>query len=83
MTNRNTLIQGGPSAGIVGMGWVPQSCLVDQPVMPLSHQPKQNQADGGTTKMKINPTQLSEQMVLPVHQPVPSPEMKLPTYLAE
>ena len=56
--NCNTLIQGGPSAGIVGMGWVPQSCPVDQPAMPLSHQPKQNQADGGTAQLisQPNPT---------------------------
>jgi len=26
------------------------------------HQPKQNPAEGGTAKIKVNPTQLSEQM---------------------
>ena len=27
----------------------------DQPVLPISHQPKQNQADGGTAQIKFNP----------------------------
>ena len=31
----------------------------------FSYQPKQNQADGGTAKIKVNPTQLSDQMPLP------------------
>ena len=32
----------------------------------MSHQPGQNQADGGTAQIKINPTQLSDQMDHPV-----------------
>ena len=37
-----------------------------QPVMPTSYQPKQNQADSGTAKIKVIPTQLSYQMPHPV-----------------
>ena len=37
-----------------------------KPLLPISHQPKQNQADGGTNKIKVNPTQLSDQMDHPV-----------------
>ena len=51
------------------LGWVdydvPPSCPdAAQPVLHISHQPKQNQAEGGTTKIKVNQTQLSEQMPL-------------------
>ena len=45
---------------------VPSSCPAAQPVLPISNRPKQNQAEGGTVKIKANPTQLSEQMALPV-----------------
>ena len=41
-----------------------------QPLLPISHQPKQNQAEGGTKKIKVNPTQLSDQMDYPVLQVV-------------
>ena len=41
---------------------VPPYCPAAQPLLPNSHQPKQNWADGGTTKIKVNPTQISEQM---------------------
>ena len=34
----------------------------------MSHQPKQNQADDGTAQIKVNPTQLSEQMDHPVQE---------------
>ena len=43
-----------------------------QPVMSILHQPNQNQVDGGTAEMKVNPTQLSER----VDHPVPN-NMKL------
>ena len=53
----------------VGLTWiwdVPPSCPSAQPLLPTSHQPRQNQAEGGTAKIIVNPTQLSEQMPLPV-----------------
>ena len=31
----------------------------DQPLLPISHLPKQNQAEVGIPKIKVNPTQLS------------------------
>ena len=54
------------------LGWVdfeldiPPSCPVVQPVLPNSHQPQQNEADGGTLKFQVNPTQLHDQMGHPV-----------------
>ena len=39
-----------------------------QPLLPISHQPKQNQAEGGTNKIEVNPTQLSDQMDHPVNE---------------
>ena len=42
---------------------VPSSCPLAQPVLPISHQPEQNQADGG----KVNPSQLSDHPVVCVH----------------
>ena len=45
---------------------VPLSCPAAQPLLPTSHQPKQNQVEGGTAKIKVNPSQLSEQMDHPV-----------------
>ena len=45
---------------------VPPSCPLAQPVVPISHQPKQNHADGGTAQIKVNPTQVYEQMGHPV-----------------
>ena len=41
---------------------VPPTCALAQPVLPIPYQPKQNQAEGGTTKIKVNPTRLSDQM---------------------
>ena len=44
------------------LGWVdfdfffPPSCSLAQPILPISHQPKQNQAAGGTNKKEVNPT---------------------------
>ena len=64
------VVQGGPSGRIVG--WLTLICNVPpfgpaaQPLLPISHQPKQNQAEGGTNKIEVNPTQLSEQMDHPV-----------------
>ena len=37
-----------------------------QPLLPISHQPKQNKAEDGTNKIEVNPTQLSDQMDHPV-----------------
>ena len=55
-------VQGGPSPGGPGsvdldLG-VPPSCTTTQPVLPTSYQPKQSQAEGGTAKIKVNPTQV-------------------------
>ena len=41
---------------------VPLSCPAAQSFLPISHLPKQNQAEGGRAKIKVKPTQLSEQM---------------------
>ena len=38
------------------ISYVPPSCPPDQPLLPIYHQPKQNRADGGTTKITVNPT---------------------------
>ena len=45
---------------------VPPSCPGAQPVLPISHQPRQNQAEGGTAKIKVNPTQVRQEMCHPV-----------------
>ena len=45
---------------------VPSSCPLAQPVLPISYQPKQNQAEGGKAQIKVNPTQISDQMDHPV-----------------
>ena len=45
--------------GLTLIGDVPPSC-------PTSHQPKQNQADGGTDQIKVSSTQLYNQMDHPV-----------------
>ena len=37
-------------------------CLAAQPILPDSCLPKHNWADSGTTKIKANPTQVSDQM---------------------
>ena len=50
----------------VGLTWnlrVPLSC---QPLLPNSHQSRQNQADSGTLKFQVNPTQVHDQMRHPV-----------------
>ena len=52
--------------GLTLICYVPPSCPAAQPVLPISHQPKQNQAEGGTAEIKLNPTQLSKQMDHPV-----------------
>ena len=57
---------------LMHLGWVdshlevPPCCLAAQPLMPNYHQPKQNSADCGTNKIKVNLTQASEQMNHPV-----------------
>ena len=66
----STRVQGDSSAlrpGLVDcdLGVLP-SCLAAQPLLPTSHQPKQNWADDGTTQFIVNPTQVSEQMNNPV-----------------
>ena len=47
---------------------IPPSCPAAQPVLPISHQPRQNQAEGGTAKIKVNPTQVRQEMGLPVER---------------
>ena len=48
---------------LVDLGWVdfdfsvPPSCLVAQPLLPNSHQPKHSQADSGTLEIQVNKTQ--------------------------
>ena len=54
------------SVGLTLIWDVPPSCPAAQSVLPISHQPRQNQAEGGTVKVKVNPTQLSDQMSLHV-----------------
>ena len=44
----------------------PPSCSLSHPVLPISHQPKQNLADGGTISIKANPTKVREVMAHPV-----------------
>ena len=66
--------QGDPFPGRtwVGMTWicdVPPSCPAAQPVLPISHQPRQNQAKGGTAKINVNPTEVRREMGLPVQKP--------------
>ena len=39
---------------------------IAQPSLPISHQPKRTQGEGGTAQIKVNPTQLSHQMGHPV-----------------
>ena len=60
--------------GELGMPWVDFdfSRRVAPPVLTISHRPKQNQAEDGTTIIKVNPTQLSEQMPLPVQSGHPT-----------
>ena len=60
---RTCILQGDPSPGEPGLGglliWgVPPSCPAAQPVLPISHQPRQNQAEGGTAKIQVNPTEV-------------------------
>ena len=52
--------------GLTRLCDVPPYCPLAQPVLPISHQPKPNQADGGTAQIKFNPTRLSGQMDHPV-----------------
>ena len=56
---------------VVDLGWVdfdldvPPFCLAAQPILPNSHLPKQNWAENGTLKIKVNLTQVSDQMKHP------------------
>ena len=45
---------------------VPLSCLGAQPCLPNCHQPKQNWTRSRTPKIRVNPTQVSEQINHPV-----------------
>ena len=45
---------------------VPPSCPAAQPVLLISHQPRQNQAEGGKAKIKVNPTEVHQEMCHPV-----------------
>ena len=44
------------------VGWLGGvNCIpLAKPLLPNSHQPKQNQIEGGTAKIKVNPTLLSD-----------------------
>ena len=42
------------------------SCPAALPTLPFSHQPKQNEADSGTAKIKVNPTQVGDLLGHPV-----------------
>ena len=59
--------------GLTFICGVPPSCPPDQPVMPIYHQPRQNQAEGGTrylggtAKIKVNSTQVCQETGHPVH----------------
>ena len=59
-------MHGVPSARRPGLGnfdlGVRPSCTAFHPLLPNSHQPRQNRADSGTTKIKVNPTQVLGQM---------------------
>ena len=48
----------------------PPSCPTDQPVLPIFHQPRQNQAEGGAAKIKANPTKVRQEMDLPVAEKI-------------
>ena len=63
------IVQGDTSPGEPGLTliWdVPPSCPAAQPLLPNSHQPKQNWADNGTVKIQVNPTQVRQEMDHPV-----------------
>ena len=53
---------------LANLGWVDfhLGCPAAQPVLPISYQPRQNQAEGGTAKIKANPTQVRQEMCYPV-----------------
>ena len=60
-------LQGGPSAWCLGwvdcdLGCSTTFCSTAQSVLPISHQPKQNLAEGGNSQVKVNQIQQSEQM---------------------
>ena len=46
---------------------VPPSCPAAQPVLPISHQLRQNQAEGGTAKINVNPTKVRQEMCYTVY----------------
>ena len=58
--------------GIFSDSWGWLTLIYDVPpsfpaAQPISHQPKQNQVEGGTARIKVHPTQtISEHMPLPV-----------------
>ena len=45
---------------------VPPSCPAAQPVLPISHQPRQNQAKAETAKIKVKPNKVRQEMGHPV-----------------
>ena len=57
---------------VADLGWVdldlcvPPPCPHAQPLLPNSHQPRQNLAGSGTPKIKINPAQAQDHMRHPV-----------------
>ena len=67
------IVQGDPSPGEPRLGNFDLACLGCSPILPsqfcqFPHQPTQNQAEGGTAKIKDNPTKVPQQMGLPVVQ---------------
>ena len=69
------------------LGWVdfdldvPPCCLAAQPVLPISHQPRQNQAEGGSAKIKFNPAQVRQEMDHLVHSASSPAKGKLDRFL--
>ena len=58
---------------MANLGWwltliwdVPPSCPAAQPLLPNSHQPKQNRADSRRVKIEVNPTQVGQEIGHPV-----------------
>ena len=60
---------------------VSPSCPAAQPALPISHQPRQNQAEGGTAKILVNPTEVRQEMCHPVSLSIINPIRELFAYL--
>ena len=61
------------SVGLTLIWDVQPSYPAAQPVLPISHQPRQNpRAEGGTSPIKVNPTEVRQEMRHPVKMSLPS-----------